>query len=338
MKHAITADLQFDPQPRFSSINSDGITTRLADALECFRWVVDQSVERGCENLFVIGDLFDSRTSIDVSVIDRVCRAFHDASEHLTIYVIVGNHDSYLRTPKLNSLQMLRGAAEVIEEPTIVRDFYCVPWHDDSEEVRRMVQAKTGAGANYLLTHAMVKGAVPNVADKGLPVEWFERKKPWRGVFLGDVHDPVVIREKPLIRYAGAPLQIHFGDAGGDRGFLIVDDTGGSVEFVENDVSPRFHILRNWEAKMPEISDIDFVRVRADDIEVGEELTEAARKCTSWVESPAIPDHIVKARLKVTSSASDKDVVEAYTRHMGVRTDALVAEGVELLEAAKGSA
>lgn len=336
MKHAITADLQFDTQARFSTINANGITTRLADSLDCFSWIVNTAVEHGCENLFVIGDLFDSRTQIDVSVIDQVCRAFLTASQVIKVYVIVGNHDSYLRTPRLNSLQMLAGVAEVIEEPTLVHGFQCVPWYDDPDVVRETLKrAKKG---DYLLTHATLKGAIPAVADKGLPIEWFKRSKPWKGVFLGDIHDPLVISKKPMIRYVGAPLQIHFGDAGGKRGFVMVDDeTDGSNLFVDNDVSPRFHILRSWEDEMPDIAAGDFVRVKADDIDVAVELATAARECTSWVEAPAVPDHVVKARLKVGSSATDEEVLRAYATHMCVATDALVKEGVKLIELARGS-
>lgn len=341
MKHAITADLQFDTQSRFSTINADGITTRLADSLDCFEWIVDEALKHGCETLFVLGDLFDSRTQIDVSVIDRVCRVFHTAARAIHIYIIVGNHDSYLRTPKLNSLQMLAGCAVVIEKPTRVHGFNCVPWHDDPEEVHAMLRkAKEG---EYLLTHATLKGAIPAVAEKGLPNEWFKRKsKPWKGVFLGDIHDPLVISEKPLIRYVGAPLQIHFGDAGGKRGFVIVDDAPGAQKhfshiFIDNEVSPRFHILRNWEEEMPSIAKGDFVRVKAEDIDVAVELAESARECTGWVEAPAVPDHVVKARLKVGSGATDEEILAAYAKHMGVSTEALVAEGVKLMELARGS-
>lgn len=338
MRHAVTADLQFDTQIRYSTLRPDGITSRLHDSIECFRWIVRAAEAARCESLFVIGDIFDSRTQIDVSVIDLVCRAFADATEALSIYCIVGNHDSYLRTPRLNSLQMLSGSAHIIEEPTLIADtFQCLPWSDDPSDVRDMLRRNTRG--RYLLTHATLKGSIPAVADRGLPLAWFDRSPPWEAVLLGDIHDPMVLRDDPLIRYTGAPLQIHFGDAGKPRGFVILDDEDSSVSFVENDVSPRFHVLRSWEEELPEIGTADFVRVSSSDPEIAQELASAAQECTANVEVPSIvDDDHEEPRLAVSTTQASRDTIRDYVTHMlGSPVEALIDDGVRIFEEASGS-
>ncbi|MBM3494209.1 MAG: hypothetical protein FJX72_07805, partial [Armatimonadetes bacterium] len=123
---ALTADLQLQLQPRYSTISSEGITTRLQDFIHCLGWVADSAVAEGCDALFVLGDLFDSRTTIDVTVIDRACRAFAEIAKRIEVHVLVGNHDAYLRTPTFNSTQMLSGVATVHEVVAAVGPFVVV--------------------------------------------------------------------------------------------------------------------------------------------------------------------------------------------------------------------
>ena len=99
---ALTADLQLQTQPRYSTIASSGATSRLVDFIECLDWIVKEASNQGCDALFILGDLFDSRTVIDVSVIDLACRAFARASANLEIHELVGNDHAYLRSPSIN--------------------------------------------------------------------------------------------------------------------------------------------------------------------------------------------------------------------------------------------
>lgn len=337
-KVALTADLQVQSQPRYSTLAPSGVSTRLEDFLACFHWIADTAVENGCDTLFILGDLLDSRTVIDVSVIDRVCRSFRDVASSLEIHILIGNHDAYLRTPTINSTQMFLGHAHVHETVEDCAPFVVVPWVDDVDAYQSALSQAdkiNRKGDRFLLSHGMFGDAVPMA--KGLPVEWLQGSS-WRGVFLGDVHDPVVLHKKPLIRYVGSPLQIHFGDAGRSRGFLTLDTSSGKTAWFENRLSPRFHILRDVaesELIVP-TTKRDFFRVAADDSEVSDVLTGIASAHSSWVEASAVSgEDQASTRIQAAGSMADGDLLRAYCEQVNVSPDLLVDVGLELLAEAR---
>lgn len=336
MRVALTADLQLQSQPRYSTLTPEGVTTRLVDFIECLHWIVDEAVNAGCTTLVVMGDVFDSRTVIDVPVIDRSCRAFEDAAKRLDVHVLVGNHDAYLRTPRLNSTQMLAGHATVHEVVSQVGPLVMVPWTDNAEDYHaslvhaRKVSRKSG---RFLLSHGMFGDAVPMA--KGLPIEWLTDGK-WDGVFLGDVHEPVVLREDPVIRYVGSPLQIHFGDAGRKRGFVVLDTSSGAHEFVENKQSPRFHLLTKVDDLRVKPTTLrDYYRVKTTDLTIAAVLAEKARARSSWVESEVVDDFVADVRIKSAGTLSDEELLTAYCKHLNVDADLLVPLGVQILGEAR---
>tara|TARA_R100001086_G_scaffold192515_1_gene109730 strand:- start:9834 stop:10853 length:1020 start_codon:yes stop_codon:yes gene_type:complete len=337
-RFALTADLQFNTQAGYSTLLPSGITTRLRDTIEAFEWVVATATERGCEALLALGDIFDSRVQIDVSVLDQTCRAFQLASESIDVHVLVGNHDSYLRTPAMNSLQALTAYATVHEEVTEWEQFAFVPWTDDADVYADLCASAAETDAAVFLSHAMFEGAVPMA--KGLPLDLIEEGR-WDMAFLGDVHDPVCVREDPLVQYCGAPLQIHFGDAGGDRGFWIYDDEADTVEFIANDVSPRFHTVRSLD-ELQELADVittdrDFLWLNIEDADELDEARDLARSMSSWVRATTKPSKRIRPRLKVSARMTDEELVRAYCERVGMEDEATIERGVRLMKEARSA-
>ena len=334
---ALTADLQLQPQPRYSTLTADGVTTRLQDFVDCLHWVADSALEHDCDTLFILGDLLDSRTVIDVTVIDMACRAFRAIAEKIKVHVMVGNHDAYLRTPRMNSTQMLAGVATVHEAVSQVGPFAVVPWTDNADDYRASIQRanklRSGkAKPEFLLSHGMFGEAVPMA--KGLPVEWLTEGG-WRGVYLGDVHDPVVLQKSPTIRYVGSPLQIHFGDAGRQRGFVVLDTATAKHQFVENTKSPRFHILTSVDDVPEPQTDRDFFRVKVKDQELADVLVAEAQKLSAWVEAETSSSNFENVRIDAAGSLGDEELLTAYCKHVAVDADLLVPLGLELLQEAR---
>lgn len=339
---ALTADLQLQPQSRYSTLSSSGVTTRLEDFIRCFEWIVAEATNAKCDTLFILGDLFDSRTVIDVSVIDKSCRAFAEARKHLDIHVLVGNHDAYLRSSAINSTQMLRGLATIHEEVATVGPFVVVPWVDAHDAYERALQradtlfTKMRVSRAYLLSHGMFGSAVPMA--KGLPVEWLQNS-PWAGVFLGDVHDPVVLQKNPVIRYVGSPLQIHFGDAGRQRGFVILDTETGKHDYIENTVSPRFHVIAE-HADLKAARKNDFLRVNpkiAAPSGLINRLVHDAKALSTWVTTETIvEDESPMARIVNANSMHDEQLLRAYCTFSKIADpDRLIATGLKLLKEAR---
>jgi DNA repair exonuclease SbcCD nuclease subunit len=316
---------------RLSTLHPTGLTTRLLHLIECWRWIVETSRKAGCEGIFVLGDVFNSRTEIPLGVLDLVCREFHEASQDLTIIVLVGNHDSLLRSPERNSLQVFRGYAQVVEKPCLYRKFFLMPWMEDFQEYRKAVDTMSKKSKpDYLLSHVMLEEA--GYPGKGIPLAYLYPKR-FKHILLGDVHEPKVISKQA--RYVGSPLQIDFRDVGQDRGFYTLDDKTNLLTFWRNDHSPRFHMLSS--ADVSGVEEIDFVRVKTDDPAVALAAIKAAQEITPWVEGTVVETDDKPPRIAVHTKDTDEEVLGRYASYQGRGGDkGLVDLGLEILKEARG--
>lgn len=328
MKWALTADTQFDQKLSQGTILPSGFSSRLQDSIDCFEWIVSTAHQRQCDALFVLGDVLDNRKSVDLPVLHAVADAFSAASDVLDLYLLVGNHDCELRTPSIHSLRSFQGICAVIDEPTIVEQFACVPWVDDEDVFRKLVRVVANKGASYLLSHCMVAGAVPQAYGRSITDLC---PKAWKKIWLGDVHEPVFV--EPNIQYCGAPMQWHYGDAGGSRGFWIFDDETGESEFVENTESPRFWIIDDETGSSKSVGPIgsrDFVRVKTSF--APQKMADAALKHTPNVEVTFVELESDEPRIDLSVSDEHEDALRRYCKFRQIDDETLIQMGVEILD------
>jgi len=332
VKVLLTADWQFDTYAGLSTIGVDGVSTRLTDMLDCWRWMTKIAIDQKCERIFVVGDFIDSRTSIDMSVLDRLCRVVHETSQSVDLCFIVGNHDSYLRTPGINSMQIFLGSGEVIDQPFMMPPFMLMPWTDDNTQLAEdIAQAAEESHCDYLLAHALIDGAVHKSA-KTLPIEALKPRS-WKRVLLGDVHAP---KDTDNIHYIGSPMQLDFGDCGGKRGVRILDTETDTLSFVENTVSPRFYKITDSFA-VPEVGENDFIWIDAPDhatyLKIKAKVEHARIVRSSYSEAPGAPP-----RIDIRTSHTHGDIITAYLKYRDLPDPGghLSKLGNELLERAKG--
>lgn len=327
----ISSDWQFAEYARLSRIAPSGLTTRLEDYIEAFAWMMNLSAEQGVYTHVILGDLFDDRVSVPVSVLDVVGKLFDEAHALAEFHLLVGNHDSALRNPSITSLQVLRGFGNVYSAPRVANSMAFIPWTENLDLLRKWVDQAADAGARVLFSHAMVQGAVPMA--KGIPVDVFQPER-FDRVILGDVHDPVTV--EPNIQYAGAPLQINFGDAGKKRGVWFLDTVSGRFEFFENPVSPKFHNVEPG-FKVGDVGPRDFVKVRIEDYEVAESFIADLSKggFKGWVQSEAVEVLDDAPRLEVHGKDKTEDILLKYCEHVGAKDAPELAKlGNEILKEA----
>lgn len=342
MSFAVSADWQFDSYARLSTPHPSGLTSRLVDFLDCWRWVDAEATKRGAGWHVIAGDVFNNRSTIDLPVLDAVCRAVREKSKVKKTF-IPGNHDSHLRTTAINSIQSLFGVAQVIDKPTLhVAEggvaVGLVPWSDDLTAFRQGVDAVSLEGAEILISHVLVEGTVPK---GGIPVEYLSPKK-FKRVFLGDVHDPVTHPHHANVQYVGSPLQIDFRDAGRKRGFVVYDPAKDKVTYVPNTTSPRFHVV-TLAGDASNVDKGDFARVTNADPEASDKAVAAIKAKSAWVESTTAQiAEPVKPRLDVKAKDSHAEVCDRYVRYImpeladdDSAVAALVAEGMSIIEEAK---
>lgn len=339
-KVALAADLQFDLHERYTRPDGTEYGSRLSECLRVFQWIVDEAVARGCASLIVVGDIFESRTVLDLRVLDAAAKAFQYAeSQDFQVYAVVGNHDAYLRNPTVTSLRVLSGLADVVTRPDRIKirhtTFGMVPWADDVAVLDAGIKAVV-EHSSYLCTHALIEGMFGS--KKGIPLKSL-RPSSFKRVFLGDVHDPTDVADN--VHYIGAPMQFDFGDAWGKRGFTVLDTDTDTVEYVENTDSPRFCLIQAGEGELLEqVRDIDFVRVKTADEGEARELVEVAKETAPWVEGAPVELPQMQPRLDIHTDTETETLLLEYVRFTGVTLDseqeeALLSLGAEILEEAK---
>lgn len=343
MKICLSSDWQMDSYPGLSEPSEDGGTTRLRDCVDAIRWVARDAKRRGCEVFVMAGDVVERDDVVEVCVIDAVSGLAREIAEMFDkCYAIPGNHDSPLRHPDVTAARLLSGYFDVFTEPTIRGALAFVPWYADETKIKAGVDQViewrvSRGGGRYLVSHALIKGMVPD--GKGVDIRTFSPKK-FNMVLLGDVHEPKVVSEH--VRYIGSPMQFDWRDVGGQRGYSILDDETGKVEFIPNEKSAQFYKLKTLADVPKTIRPRDFARIVTEDAKVDKEIRTALyAKCPAlrWVETqgvkPAADDELV-VRCEMPSGAGYRERLAAYVDYVcddaeRARADELVDIGLRLL-------
>lgn len=312
-KIAVAGDFQFDLYPSLSRPDERFGTSRLRDIVEATEWVIDTATDNQCSALVMLGDIFNNRSAIDLRVIDAVGHCMDYAkSVGLPIYALVGNHDAYLRDTRVTSLRAIAGYATVIDKPCNlnVGGTPCafVPWVDDHDEIREHLDTVLSVNPSVLFGHALVEGAT--MSDRALPLSWF---KDAPTTIFGDVHEP---GQYGKVQYIGSPLQLNFGDAGGERGMAILHCKGKNVavKTIRNIHSPRFRVIEDdgeSQIILRDIREVDYVRVKTEDPEIVESVRERVPMHTH-VESTALDLEDLQPRLNVSVRDSHETVIKQY--------------------------
>lgn len=333
MRLLLSADWQWGEYQRLSrGVNADGITTRLQEFVDAWEWMLDAARKHGCEELAVLGDMLDDRAAVPSTVLDTVAKMLWKARQSARVWLLVGNHDAALKSPTLTSLRAFQGMAEIINVPRVVDKVGFVPWTADEAKLSEWCLQVAGEGAEYLLSHVTVRGSIPN-ADVGIDPASLHPEK-FKNVLLGDVHAPLPITDE--IQYLGAPLQINFGDAGQPRGVWVLDTDEDTIEFVENDVSPRFWNVSS-KADAKNVQSRDYVKLRVDTADAEADVLNAMMEADpQWIHSEFVRDDSTPPRLKVSTADMQEQVLRRYCELQEVENvDEVVGEGLKIIEEAR---
>jgi DNA repair exonuclease SbcCD nuclease subunit len=203
--------------------------------------------ERKIDTIIIPGDFFDNRLALDSRILDSVLELFENDFKDFKIYIIVGNHDSYLESSiHINSLKVLEHFSNVtvFEKSNSIKlankSFYFVPWVTNSEkfleELSQIKKHDICVGHFNFSSFLMHKG---QECEHGLPSAPFFEK--FKLTISGHFHTR---SEKVLgssrIVYIGNPFHMTRNDIDDPRGYSILNTDDLSLEFVENTQSIKF--------------------------------------------------------------------------------------------------
>jgi len=205
--------------------------------------------ENKIDTIFMLGDLFDNRSSTNTKIMNSVYELFDKHLKEFKIYILIGNHDTYYNSSvEINSLKFLEGFdnVELIEKITKIRldekDITLVPWVVDNVE---FVKEFHKMSCDVCMGHFNIFGFHFNKykkSDDGIHSKLFGKCKK---VFTGHFH----IRNSQTlfgseIIYIGSPYQLTRNDIDESRGFTILDLSNLEYDFIDNEVSLKYIKLK----------------------------------------------------------------------------------------------
>lgn len=275
MKIAIISDLHFGIK------KSDNVFQR--SQLKFFEeQLVEELKLRDIDTLFVLGDVFDTRQSVNVNTTNVVLELFQKTFADFKVYMIVGNHDLYYTDKTdVNSLKMLNLLPNVtVYEKQTVLDFAghsitMLPWITDYENVKL-------TKSEYCFAHLDIAGFMMdkhNMCSSGLSAK--KLVECYDYVFTGHFHT----RSKKKIgncsiEYVGSPYQLTRIDAGQDRGCTVLDLDTGKTELIVNTESIKYVKLKYPD--LPENID-ELAKHNIIDIDIPYEKSDESKKILDYM-------------------------------------------------------
>ena len=218
--------------------------------VEFFDWFIKDAKSKGLDKetdaLFILGDIFNSRESINVSTLQKVLGVFNKLkSEFFGVYVLTGNHDTYYIDS--NDVTTISIIDKIIPEikcyysPEVIdingHPVFMLPWITSFESIQEELVKDD---SEYLFCHMDINGMKYSSGigiDKCVTKESIAK---YKKVFSGHIH---LRQDKGNVLYVGSPYQLDVSDGNSTRGYYIINADTFNYEFVENEVSPKFKKL-----------------------------------------------------------------------------------------------
>lgn len=187
------------------------------------------------KKVFILGDIFDNRQSLNIFVFREFLRKFFDKMKSFELHILLGNHDIYYNTEiSVHSLDLFKDYENVniyenIEKITIDnREILMIPWQIGNFSITE--KADIAMGHLDLSGFNMYK---QKISDEGIsPIKFYEN---FKLTFSGHFHiRSIKTNNYSDIIYVGSPYQLTRNDSGEDRGFVVLDLETLKYEFIDN--------------------------------------------------------------------------------------------------------
>ncbi len=208
--------------------------------------------EEDISDLFILGDLFHQRQSINVKILDMVFDLVDDLlSTGIDIHIITGNHDLYYKTSKsITSLRIFdylnhNNQIHRYHTPEVIdlhgNRLYMVPWLQSNESKNKFPENLKKVKPDLCLGHFEINRFEIRsdfVEDDGFKQQLF--KDNTKKTFSGHFH---LRNEKGNITYVGTPYQTSWTDYGNTKGVYLLNFQTLRKKFIENKTAPIYQKL-----------------------------------------------------------------------------------------------
>jgi DNA repair exonuclease SbcCD nuclease subunit len=317
-------------------------------------FIPEVSKRKGPTDILVhMGDVFDSRNAINISVMCFAKHLFKDLAALFPegVYVICGNHDTYRKdTNEINSLVILEGIKNVhliVNEEEVLRihdkDIALLPWQLSSKHEKETL--KGIKDSDYLLAHTSVIGALYSGTRRVEHGNKPESYADFGQVYTGHIHTSQKIKN---VRFNGSPYEITRNDRGNQKSIWGFDiKTGKEIQII-NTFSPK-HLSINYDSLLgkeeDEIKKIiknNFVDVNvSSEIKDTKELdnfmdmlsnTQSRDTKIKFIDKSLTPDSIdIDVDISKMKEQNNRELVKEYLSKKGYK-DSLIEKLVDYIE------
>ena len=340
MRALIFADSHLHNYQQHSVVLPNGNNSRLQDGLDAIQQIETYAKAYSIELIIFVGDVFQSRGLVSVSVFNQTFEAFERLSKVAELLMVVGNHDLASMFGNVHSIKTFSRFAEVIDEPRAVKklgiDFCGIPFSNRAEDVREIIkQMAERPNPKVLLLHQGIDGAFA-LGDITLYESLKKDDLMWRNfeyVFSGHYHMRQWLGFNSM--YIGCTYPLTFADVGNKKGFLDVNFRNKTVKFVEVNAPKFVHVewkdFKEGKSNVWDAIEGNIVKVFVRDGTNIEEVkqTFAAVKPRSIVVEVEKPISFQK-RTELSISMGTDELIEKY-----VRSDVVNVEGFDVEELIK---
>ena len=236
MKIAVFADLHAHIYKDFDGPNDDYESQRLANIVHSLHFIHGYVMGHHIDYTLFAGDLFHTRSKVDTLVYNSIKDALQMFYFNKNrVLAIPGNHDQYDHTDyPQHSLYGFKNLIYVQDRLDIVPigegiTVTCVPYSKNVGMIKEFLSSlKAEDLGEYpiLMFHLGISGGV--TGSKSYPLaEAFTpedlRPELFKWVVGGHFHKHQLLGGYDHMMYVGSPIQHDFGDAGDDRGFVVID-------------------------------------------------------------------------------------------------------------------
>lgn len=261
--YALISDTHHHNWTAFSSVNSDGVNTRLQQILDETQRCAVELAKVGGNTIIHAGDLFHVRGSVAPSVLNPTLDMYRRLCKDFRVVLLAGNHD--LEGKDANDLGSAITALKEVGCIVANAEFMdanvtAVPWTPGVADLKARIEAidKSYRHGRDLVLHAGIDGVIKGLPPHGLDAEYLS-KLGFRRVFAGHYHHHKQLADN--VWSIGALTHQTWGDIGTKAGFLIV--TGEGVKWHSSHAPSFVEITPDMEPEdIPLLVDGNYVRAK----------------------------------------------------------------------------
>jgi len=218
-----------------------------------------------------LGDVFDSRHSLNLLVMNEGISIFEEISKIMPIVIILGNHDIYRKNSnEVNSVKILKWIPniKVLEEPEVIKvagkRLLMMPWRAGHQEELECIRTNP---ADFMFCHTEMQGLKFNKSttiETGLDMKEVEA---FRKVYAGHIH---FAQKRGNFRMLGCPYPMTRSDVNNEKGIWCLDIVNEEELYFPNNSSPQFvkmvfeRVLEMEEDEAKKAFDNNFVDILVD--------------------------------------------------------------------------